>query len=586
MAGALHRPLTQTPARPTKVNRTSRIALLRAAPVVAVGLLVGPIVAGLVAVILPAFGWMPAIGGEAISVAPWIALFERPGLERSVLVSLASGLVTTAVSLGVVVLFLAGFAGTRLYAWVRRSVSPLLSLPHAAAAFGLAFLIAPSGLIARALSPWATGWERPPDVLIVHDPFGLAMMAGLIMKEVPFLLLMSLAALPQLDAPGRLAVARSLGYRPVTAWLKSVAPGLYPLIRLPVYAVIAYASSTVDVALILGPTNPPPLSVAVVRWLHDPELSMRLVASAGAVLQLGVTVLALVIWRLGEAAVGRLGRAWMVAGDRGHLDRPIAWTGAGMITLATAGAVLGLFGLAINSLSGFWRFPDAWPQALTLRHWERALPTIVEPFIATVLIGLVATGVSLAIVLAALENEARRGQPAGRMALRILYLPLIVPQVAFLFGLVIAAETAGIRPGFWTVAFGHIVFVLPYVYLSLSEAYRRLDPRWLMAARTLGASSNRAFWTVRLPMLLAPCLTAAAVGLAVSVGQYLPTQLLGAGRLPTVTTEAVALAAGGDRRVIGVWALVQALLPAIGFTVALIVPRLVWRDRRLMRETR
>ena len=47
------------------------------------------------------------------------------------------------------------------------------SVPHAAAAFGLAFLIAPSGLIARLLSPELTGWERPPDLLIVNDPLGL-----------------------------------------------------------------------------------------------------------------------------------------------------------------------------------------------------------------------------------------------------------------------------------------------------------------------------------------------------------------------------------------------------------------------------
>ena len=168
--------------------------------------------------------------------------------------------------------------------------------------------------------------------------------------------------------------------------------------------------------------------------------------------------------------------------------------------------------------------------------------------------------------------------------MRILYLPLIVPQAAFLFGLVIGTEMAGIRPGFWPVVFGHVVFVLPYVYLSLAEAYRRLDPRWAMVAATLGASPDRISLRVRLPMLLAPGLTAAAVGLAVSVGQYLPTLLLGAGRVPTVTTEALALASGGDRRIIGVWALVQALLPAVGFIVALVVPRLCWRNRRAMRE--
>jgi putative thiamine transport system permease protein len=101
---------------------------------------------------------------------------------------------------------------------------------------------------------------------------------------------------------------------------------------------------------------------------------------------------------------------------------------------------------------------------------------------------------------------------------------------------------------------------------------------------TLGASRNRVFWRVRLPLLLTPLLTAMAIGLAISVSQYLPTQLLGAGRVQTVTTEAVALASGGNRRVIGVWALVQALLPLLGFILAMAVPRLVWRQRRGMQD--
>ena len=91
------------------------------------------------------------------------------------------------------------------------------------------------------------------------------------------------------------------------------------------------------------------------------------------------------------------------------------------------------------------------------------------------------------------------------------------------------------------------------------------------------------FGRVRLPMLARPALTAAAVGFAVSVGQYLPTLLVGAGRWPTVTTEAVALASGGDRRLIGVHAFVQMLLPFLGFMIATLVPALLFARRRDMR---
>ncbi|MGJ7459895.1 ABC transporter permease [Halomonas sp. MA07-2] len=561
--------------------------MLRLAPWLITLLLVGPILAGLAMALLPAFGYLPALGGETFSLTPWRELFVQPGLARSVGISFASGLVTTAISLTVVLLFLAGASGNRLDHWIRRMVSPLLSIPHAAAAFGLAFLIAPSGLLARLASPGLTGWERPPDLLIVQDPWGLSLMAGLIIKEIPFLLLMSLAALYQLDAERRVAMARSLGYRPTLAWLKVVVPSLYPLIRLPVFAVIAYASSVVDVAMILGPTLPPTLAVSILNWFNDPDLSRRFMASAGALLQLGVTAAALATWWGLECLVRRLGSGWVAGGQRHRGERSLRMAGKALILLAAVTALVGIAGLALNSLAGFWRFPDALPQAFTLQHWQRALPSLAGPVAATLVIAAVSTLLALGLALAALEHEQRSGRhPAqGRMlsAMGLLYLPLIVPQIAFLFGLVVVMESLGTRPTTWLVIFGHLLFVLPYVFLSLSEAYRRFDPRWSRVALTLGATPDGAFWRVRLPMLLAPVLTAMAVGLAVSIGQYLPTLLLGAGRVPTVTTEAVALAAGGNRRLIGVWALVQASLPLLGFLIAVGLPRLLWSNRRGMR---
>ncbi|HQF30743.1 MAG TPA: ABC transporter permease subunit, partial [Hyphomicrobiales bacterium] len=128
-----------------------------------------------------------------------------------------------------------------------------------------------------------------------------------------------------------------------------------------------------------------------------------------------------------------------------------------------------------------------------------------------------------------------------------------------------------------------LVFVLPYVFLALSDPWRAFDRRYVAVAATLGASPARAFWRVRAPMLLAAILVAAAVGFAVSVGQYLPTLLVGGGRVPTVTTEAVALAAGRDRRVIGVYAIVQMVLPFVGFWIALALPAVLYRDRSAMR---
>jgi len=557
----------------------------RLIPVFAVTTLAGPVIVGLLFVLLPAFGYLPALGGRSVTLDPWRQLLAEPGVWRGAVVSLAAGMVTGAVSLAITGLFLAGFHGGRAFEAMRRLVSPLLAVPHAAAALGLSLLIAPSGLFFRAMAAFGLGSDRPPDLLTVHDPWGLAMMAGLIVKEVPFLMLMSIAALPQIEAPIRLAVARTLGYRPVTAWLKTVAPVLYPLIRLPVLAVIAYSSSVVDVAVILGPTNPPPLSVAVLRWQSDPDLSARFLAAAGALLQLGITALALGLWLLAERLVANLSKQWMESGDRGRHDLWLRSVGGFGIALIAMSAIFSFLCLALWSLASSWRYPEPWPNPLTVSNWFQVLPSTIEPLISTLQIGAVSTALSFAIVVAALEHELRAGRPAGAWAMRLLYLPLVVPPVAFLFGLAVAAEVLGVTPSLLLVTLGHIMFVLPYVYLSLSEPYRRLDPRWSQIALTLGVAPWRAFLAVRLPLLLAPCLTAIAVGFAVSVGQYLVTQLLGAGRVATLTTEAVALASGGERRVIGVWALVQTVLPAVAFGLAIGIPRLVWRNRRAMLDT-
>ena len=39
------------------------------------------------------------------------------------------------------------------------------------------------------------GWDRPPDLASVNDPWGLALILGLMVKEVPFLLLAGIGAI-------------------------------------------------------------------------------------------------------------------------------------------------------------------------------------------------------------------------------------------------------------------------------------------------------------------------------------------------------------------------------------------------------
>ncbi len=542
---------------------------LRQAPRLTVALFLVPIVAGLLGTVLPAFGWLPAIGGRTVSLAPWVTLFSQPGIRDAIALTLVTGFSATALSVILVFGFCALVHGREPGRAGRAVMAPILAAPHAAMAIGVGFLIAPSGWIVRLLSPWLTGWHQPPDIATVQDPYGIALTLGLLVKEVPYLLLMTITALGQVPAARHVEAAAALGYGRTVAWLKLVLPQVYRQVRLPIYAVLAYALSVVDMALILGPSNPPTLSVLALRWFTSPDIRMYFPAAAAALLQLLMVLASIALWRGGERVVAQLGRRWIARGARGTSLEPVAWLAAAVVVGLAGLGVASLADLALWSFAAGWRFPQVLPAHWSARAWTGELGTILWPLETTLVVALVASVLALLLVLACLENEQRQGVAASSRALWLLYVPLLVPQIAFLFGMQVLLTVFHLDGSLLAVIGSHLLFVLPYVFLSLADPWRSLDMRYARTALSLGAQPRRVFFRIKLPLLLRPVLIAAAVGVAVSVDQYLPTVFAGAGRVVTLTTEAVTLASGGDRRFTGVFGLLQALIPLAVYGIAL-----------------
>ncbi|MEO7339108.1 MAG: ABC transporter permease, partial [Caldimonas sp.] len=443
---------------------------LRWAPVLTVATFVLPIAAGLIGTLLPAFGEMPAIGSTGWSLAPWRDLRGQPGFETALRLTLVSGWLAALMSV-VVAIGLAAFAFTR--PWGRRLgafIAPVLAAPHSAIAIGLAFLITPSGWLVRMVSPHLTGWAVPPDVSTVGNASGAALVAGLLLKEVPYLVLMTLGAMNQVAASSHMAAARALGYGPVQAWLKVLLPQIYPQIQLPIYAVLAFSLSVVDVAMILGPGNPPTLAVVAVRAFADPDVHMILPAAAAAVLLLALVVASIAVWHVLERIVGYAGRRWLERGQRQGLVAGVAIGAAGLGIGLFAGTVLVLAALLLWSFARTWRYPDALPSVWTLGNWSRQFGDVLQPAANTLIVGACSTLIAAVLTVACLENETRRDGAAGLASQRVrarilwvLYLPLLVPQVAFLFGLQVLLVRARLDATLFAVVWSHLIFVVPYL---------------------------------------------------------------------------------------------------------------------------
>lgn len=549
--------------------------------VVAAVLLVGfvlPILAGFVQTGRAGFGVLPAIGAQDWSLAPWRMLLQLPGFGTSLRLTLVTGIGSTVLAL----VLAAGFAALMhgRIAAMGRLLTPFLAAPHAALAIGLAFLLAPSGWISRVVSPALTGWDRPPDLATVNDGWGIALIVGLLIKEVPFLLLVIGSALGQLPVREQLAAGRALGYGRGMVWAKLILPQVYPLIRLPIFIVLAFALSVVDMAMILGPSNPPTLAVAIVRWFASPDIALILPASAAAFLQAGIVAGAVGLWIMAERLLRRVGLWWLRRGGRGYAQGPGLWLAGGVVFTLFAMGLLALLSLLVWSFAWRWSFPQALPESWSLKGWMTPGASWGRAVKTTLMIGVATTAASILLAIAWLEGEDRARRTRAAWAQALIYLPLLVPQIGFLYGLNVLFLHIGISGGMLAVIWAQMLFVFPYVMIALSDPWRALDRQHIRAAAALGAPSWRRLIAVKLPMLVRPLMVAAAIGFAVSVAQYLPTLFMGAGRIATLTTEAVTLASGSDRRVVGVYAVLQAALPFLAYAAAVLVPGLVYRNRR------
>ncbi|MDO9418193.1 ABC transporter permease [Pararhizobium sp.] len=91
----------------------------------------------------------------------------------------------------------------------------------------------------------------------------------------------------------------------------------------------------------------------------------------------------------------------------------------------------------------------------------------------------------------------------------------------------IMSEAKALFPGFAAVLTAMVYQALPYTVLVLYPALVRLDPTLTEAARTLGASPARAFFTVVVPALRNTIIATLIMVFIFALGSYLLPQILG-----------------------------------------------------------
>ena len=521
--------------------------------------------------LLPFAAGLAMVAGAAADAAAWRALLSHPQLWPALGLSLWTGTAGGAAALICALIIAAGLYRSPWFNRLQHIGAAGLAVPHLAFAIGLGFLIMPSGWLARLL----VGGPSPPQWVTVQDPLGLTLAAALALKEVPFFIVIACSILGG-DAEARgfdsqWRVARSLGHGAGSIWLRVIQPQLLARMAWPVAIVWAYGCSTADLALVLGPTQPPTLAVLVWHDLNDAARTANGRGMAGGVFLLVVlTALAMAALALVRLA-GHMLRRWLA---RGPSARRLPAAPALLILLA-AGLihVAALAILLLMAASAHWPYPSLWPGSFSADAF-RQLAAEPQALSLSIVLGLAVALAGLCLAVLWFETQPRR---RDWWVISAALLALVLPQLVSASGHYLLFLRTGLSGTLAGLFLAHLLPATAYVLIVLAGPYRGLDPRFAAVARGLRAGAFRVWWRIKLPLLRGPLAAAAAIGFAVSLVQFVPAQLMASGRWSTLPMEAVTLASGGNRALTAAYALALALPPLAAFGLAGVLGRRRWR---------
>jgi molybdate transport system permease protein len=173
--------------------------------------------------------------------------------------------------------------------------------------------------------------------------------------------------------------------------------------------------------------------------------------------------------------------------------------------------------------------------------------TYLSPLWISLRTVIVATAITFLLGIASARWIARYSGRWKNLIDGIFILPLVLPPTVVGLGLLLLLGKNG--PFGWILSWADIsivfswpatviaatVMAFPLMYMTAKGAFEQVDHNVEAAARTLGASEWRIFWSVTLPLAWPGVAAATVLGMARILGEFGATLML-AGNIPGKTT--------------------------------------------------
>jgi spermidine/putrescine transport system permease protein len=179
------------------------------------------------------------------------------------------------------------------------------------------------------------------------------------------------------------------------------------------------------------------------------------------------------------------------------------------------------------------RFNFTW-EGFTLDNWVNwdAFPGIRDAILFSLQIAILSTAVATVLgtlVALALVRHSFRGRGPTNL---LIFLPMATPEIVLGASLLTLFLQSRVATGFTTIFIAHVMFTLSYVVVTVKARLLGFDRHLEEAAMDLGATELTTFVRVTLPLMAPAILSAALLGFAISIDDFVITYFV-AGSDPT-----------------------------------------------------
>lgn len=189
---------------------------------------------------------------------------------------------------------------------------------------------------------------------------------------------------------------------------------------------------------------------------------------------------------------------------------------------------------------------------LTLENYKKLFdPVYTNTFVQSFKLAITSTVMICFIGYPVGYFMSKLGAKGKRIAMLFLMLPFWINSLIRMYGWIIILQNKGLlnhmlkslglieKPlkilySYPAIVIGMIYVLLPFMALSVYSSAEKLEPSLVEAARDLGASASKAFWTVAFPLTLPGLLTGIILTFIPSMGLFFIADIMGGNKIVLV----------------------------------------------------